>query len=209
MRGKATSQQAEERRAAAEAGIRAKIARLGGVAGLEPVFTRFGDDCFAQRRDWLDDRSPARPVLSCNMAATAYFGVRGGDVAAVLPGIRNAGLTAWGPQDADGQEDAYAAGTIRYAIKYLHDQGRFTDGRLMASPALKAPGLGIDWDRQGLPLVNVVEEPKPCDAQYATEIYHRCESDPKGSVAEARARYGTVLTLSVDATGYFTVARKG
>ncbi|MEU8513728.1 hypothetical protein AB0C76_19365 [Kitasatospora sp. NPDC048722] len=28
-------------------------------------------------------------------------------------------------------------------------------------------------------------------------------------VAEARARFGTVLALSVNATGYFTVARKG
>ncbi|MEW2433114.1 hypothetical protein AB0952_02835 [Streptomyces caniferus] len=51
------------------------------------------------------------------MRAVAYFGVRG-DITAVLPRIRAAGVATWGPQDSKGRDMPYAAGTVTYALDY-------------------------------------------------------------------------------------------
>ncbi|MFH8388024.1 hypothetical protein ACH4E7_45365 [Kitasatospora sp. NPDC018058] len=72
-----------------------------------------------------------------------------------------------------------------------------------------ADGLAIDWDRLDLPLVNRIEEPALCLSPSGAGTYHRCSQVPEGAgkVAEARARYGTVLELTVDGRDYFTVKR--
>ncbi|CAM5584547.1 hypothetical protein BOQ63_002365 (plasmid) [Streptomyces viridifaciens] len=191
---------------AEEARIRDLIDRLGRVEGLEPVVTLLEDTCERGSQNLLEPGTQV--VLNCKMHATADFGVRG-DITSVLPGIRAAGLTRWGPVDEKGQDGPYATGTVRYALEYQRTRGHYPDGRPMPSPRLTADGLAIDWDRLDLPLVNRIEEPAPCLSPSGGGTYHRCAQVPEGAGkgAEARARYGTVLELTVDGRDYFTVKR--
>ncbi|MGW2376541.1 MULTISPECIES: hypothetical protein [Kitasatospora] len=132
-----------------------------------------------------------------------------GDITSVLPDIRAADLTRWGPVDQNGQDGPYTPGTVRYALEYHRTRGHYPDGRPMPSPRLATDGLTIDWDRLDLPLVNRIEEPASCLSPSSGGTYHRCSQVPEGAgkVAEARARYGTVLELTVDGRPYFTVKR--
>ncbi|MHA5053322.1 hypothetical protein [Streptomyces sp. SD15] len=213
LRTQATSPAAESRRAAEEQKMRSLIEQLTAVEGLEHVLTRFTDSCarFSNGSIFENNRSPH--TLECGMRADAYFGVQG-DITDTLPRIRAADIATWGPQDGEGRDLSYAAGTVTYALDYHRDRGRFSDGTLMPAPTLEAPGLRIDWDRPDLPLPNRVEEPAPCPPEGAG-IYLRCSTAPESpmSVAAARARYGTVLTLSLGGSGssaydYFTVPRR-
>ncbi|MEW2290965.1 hypothetical protein [Streptomyces sp. NPDC047841] len=193
--------------------MRALIERLSAVEGLEHVLTRFVDTCARPYNGSIFENNESPYTLECDMRAVAYFGVQG-DITDVLPRIRAADVAAWGPHDAEAHDLPHAAGTVPYALDYHHDRGRYSDGTLMPAPTLEGPGLQIDWDRPDLPLPNRIEEPAPCPSVGST-IYHRCSTIPKSpmSVAAARARYGTVLTLSFggwesSAYNYFTVPRR-
>ncbi|MFE6973971.1 hypothetical protein [Streptomyces sp. NPDC057682] len=108
-----------------------------------------------------------------------------------------------------------AGGTVTYALKYHRARGKYPDGTLMPGPALKAPGLRLDWDRPDLPLPSRVEEPAPRPETGSEVIYWRCSITPEDrmTVAVARTRHATVLTLSPglwnsSADNYFTVLRR-
>ncbi|WP_328686733.1 hypothetical protein OG879_00805 [Streptomyces caniferus] len=212
LRTQATSPGAESRRAVEERKMRALIERLTAVEGLEHVLTRLTDSCAEPHNGSVFEGNRSPYVLRCGMRAVAYFGVRG-DITAVLPRIRVAGVATWGPQDGQGRDMPYAAGTVTYALDYHRAHGRRPDGSLLPAPTLVAPGLRIDWDRPGPPLPNRVAEPAPCPAA-GSGIYQRCSTVPKAppSVAAARARYGTVLAFGLgdgsaasSAYDYFTV----
>ncbi|MQS14364.1 hypothetical protein F7Q99_19360 [Streptomyces kaniharaensis] len=207
LRAEATSPQAESARAAKETEIRSQIASLGEVEGLEPVLTRFSDSCAEPSHDELYNRDS--PALSCGMEATAYFGVQG-DITAVLPRIGAVDLVARGTRNEDGNRPFAADDAVRYALEFHRNRGRYPDGWPMPGPELRTDGFRIDWDRPDAMLVNQIKEPDPCRAQNTGGIYRRCEVAPKGSatVAEARARYGTVLAFSVRERKYFTVEGK-
>ncbi|MGV9497394.1 hypothetical protein ACWDQ0_03895 [Streptomyces sp. NPDC003642] len=212
LRREATSPAAASRRAAEERNARGLVERLSAVEGLEHVLTRFTDTCARPPEDSLLEQDASPHALVCDIRADAYFGVRG-DITDVLRRIRAAGLAEWGPRDGTGREMPNAAGTVTYALAYHRAHGRFKDGSLMPGPALEAPGLRIDWDRDRLPLPNRIEEPAPCPPRKGV-IHERCSITPKPSttVSAARARHGTVLTLNLDGPGatwheYFTVPR--
>ncbi|MFF1905100.1 hypothetical protein [Kitasatospora sp. NPDC058218] len=212
LRALATSEQARSRRAEEEEKIHSLIARLAEVEGLEHVLTRFSDHCYRPNTGPFEGRP--MNTLICSMEAVAYFGVRG-DLADVLPRIRAAGIATWGPQREGEPDHPHATGTVRYALAYHRSQGRDPDGRLMPGPDLRAKGLEITWDRPDAPLVNLVEEPRPCPPPRSGDIYARCSVVPQmpTTVAAARARYGTVLAFSLGTWGssahpYFTVPRR-
>ncbi|MFD7868168.1 hypothetical protein [Streptomyces sp. NPDC059783] len=213
LRTQATSSEAESRRVREEQKMHALIARLAAVEGLEHLHTHLFDSCHGRQNDSIfeDDESPY--ALTCSMWADAYFGARG-EITGVLSRIRAAGVAAWGPQDDEGRDLPYAAGTVTYALDYHRARGKFRDGTLMPGPALEAPGLRLDWDRPDLPLPNLIEEPAPCP-ETGSVIYWRCSITPEDpmTVAAARTRYDTVLTLSLghyasSAYNYFTVPRR-
>ncbi|TXJ82028.1 hypothetical protein E2C11_09830 [Streptomyces lavendulae] len=213
LRTQATSPAAESRRAAEEQKMRALIERLTAVEGLEHVLTRFVDTCARPYNGSIFENNESPYTLKCDMRAVAYFGVRG-EITDVLPRIRAADVAAWGPHDTEGRDLPHAAGTVTYALDYHRDRGRYPDGTLMSTPTLEGPGLQIDWDRPDLPLPNRIEEPAPCPT-VGSGIYHRCSTTPETpmSVATARARYGTVLVLSLGGWGssaydYFAVPRR-
>ncbi|GGY97761.1 hypothetical protein [Streptomyces poonensis] len=213
LRSQATSPAAKSRRAVEEQKMRSLIERLAAVEGLEHVLTRLTDSCARPYNGSLFENNRSPYVLTCSMGAVAYFGVRG-DITDVLPRIRAAGIAAWGPQDGEGQDMPYAAGTVTYALDYHRARGRRPDGTLMSAPALAAAGLRIDWDRPDLPLPNLIEEPGPCPPD-GFFIYRRCLTAPASpmSVAAARARHGTVLSFSLGGLAssghdYFTVPRR-
>ncbi|MFE9440680.1 hypothetical protein ACFYO2_17040 [Streptomyces sp. NPDC006602] len=212
LRKQATSPAAESRRSLEEQKLRALIERLTAVEGLQHVLTRFVDSCGRPYNGSIFENNRSPHTLECDMQAVAYFGVRG-DLTDVLHRIRAADLAAWGPHDDEGRDIPHAAGTVTYALDYHRNHGRYPDGSLMAAPPLEAPGLRIDWDRPDLPLTNRIEEPDLCPTA-GSGIYQRCSTAPEApmSVASARARYGTVLTLgsggsSSSASNYFTVTR--
>ncbi|MYT29048.1 MULTISPECIES: hypothetical protein [unclassified Streptomyces] len=208
LRRQATSPEAESRRAVEERKVRALIARLTAVEGLEHVLTRVTDSCARPYNGSIFENNRSSYVLKCSMEAVAYFGLQG-DIADVLPRIRAAGIAAWGSQDGGGRD------MVSYALAYHRHHGRYPDGSLMPAPTLEAPGLRIDWDRLGLPLPNRIEEPTLCAPASSGDIYQRCSIAPKApmSVAAARARYGTIVRFSLGGWGssaqnYFTVPRR-
>jgi hypothetical protein len=214
LRTQATSPETESRRAAEEQKMRALIARLTAVEGLEHLLTRSIDSCQRPANGSMFENNQSPYALTCSTRADAYFGVRG-EITGVLSRIRAAGIATWGSQDSEGRDMPYAAGTVTYALDYHRGRGKYQDGTLMPAPALEAPGLRLDWDRPDLPLPHQVEEPLPCPETGSAVIYARCSVAPEGpmTVTAARARYGTVLTLSLglwesSAYNYFTVARR-
>ncbi|MFD3612192.1 hypothetical protein ACFWXA_29820 [Streptomyces atroolivaceus] len=214
LRTQATSSEAESRRVREEQKMRALIARLTAVEGLEHVLTRHIDYCQGPQNGSLFENNRSPYVLKCSMRADAYFGVRG-EITEVMSRIRAAGIATWGPQDGEGRDMPYAAGTVTYALEYHRARGKYQDGTLMPGPALEAPGLRLDWDRPDLPLLNRIEEPAPCPKAGSEVIYRRCSITPEDpmTVAVARTRYATVLTLSLglwgsSADNYFTVLRR-
>ncbi|MGW7724986.1 hypothetical protein ACWGJ6_16730 [Streptomyces canus] len=213
LRARATSSEAESRRSREEEKMRALIARLTAVEGLEHLLTRSVDSCQGPQKGSLFENNRSPYVLTCSMQADAYFGVRG-EITEVLSRIRAAGIATWGPQDGEGRDMPYAAGTVTYALDYYRARGKFQDGTLMPAPTLEAPGLRLDWDRPDLPLPMRVEEPAPCP-ETGSKVYWRCSIAPEDpmTVAAARTRYDTVLTLSLgrwgsSADNYFTVPRR-
>ncbi|MEU2791726.1 hypothetical protein [Streptomyces sp. NPDC007100] len=214
LRAQATSPVANSRREVEEQKIRTLIERLTAVEGLEHVLTRFADSCAKPYNGSVFESNRSPYALTCSMQADVYFGVRG-DITDVLPRVRAANIAAWGLQDDEGHDLPHAAGTITYALTYHRDHGRFPDGSLMSEPQLEAPGLRMDWDRPDLPLHYRIEDPTPCPEAGSGGIYQRCSTVPKTamSMTAARARYGTVLSLSFDHWGstayhYFTVSRR-
>ncbi|MEU3460808.1 hypothetical protein ABZ721_12725 [Streptomyces sp. NPDC006733] len=210
LREQAASPGTEVLRVAEEQKIRALIARLSAVAGVEHVRTRLTDACGRPSRSSVFESNRSPDALTCQMQAVAYFGVPG-DIGTALTRIGAARLAAWGPQDDQGRDVPGAAGTVTYALEYHRARGTYPDGSLMSAPTLEVPGLQIDWDRPDLPLRNVIAEPAPCAADDTAGIYSRCSTVPPEpiSVAAARARYGTILTLTLHLSPhYFTVPRR-
>ncbi|WP_043468663.1 hypothetical protein [Kitasatospora sp. MBT66] len=201
LRKRATSPEAESRRAVAQERIDDLTARLSTVEGLEHVLTTFTDSC---NRPYRGASFGARPtdVLRCGMRSVSYFGVQG-DITDVLARIREADIAAWGPRDGQGQDQPGSSGTITYAIDYHRHRGRYPDGGTMPAPVLKTTSLEIDWDRLDFPLVNRIEEANlPAPEAAGGGIYRRCSTVPQTptSVAEARAHYGTVLRFVASST---------
>jgi hypothetical protein len=214
LRTQATSSEAESRRAREEQKMRALIARLTAVEGLEHLLTRSIDSCHGPQDGSIFENNRSPYALTCSMRADAYFGVRG-EITGVLSRIRAASIATWGPQDGEGRDMPYAGGTVTYALDYHRARGKFQDGTLMPAPTLEASGLRLDWDRPDPPLPNRIEEPAPCPETGSAVIYWRCSIAPEDpmTVAAARARYDTVLTLSLglwdsSAYNYFTVPRR-
>ncbi|WP_274911216.1 hypothetical protein [Streptomyces sp. WZ-12] len=213
LHARAMSPAAESRRAEEERKMRALIARLAAVPGLEHVLTHFTDSCTRPYNGSIFENNRSPHVLRCDMQAVAYFGVQG-DIADVLRRIRAADIAAWGPQDSAGRDVPHAAGTVTYALDYLRRHGRHPDGRTMPAPTLKAPGLQLDWDSPDTPLPHRVNEPTPCPTIDLGEIHQRCTTHPESptSLTAARTRYGTILSLNLGGWGssaseYFTVPR--
>ncbi|WDN57114.1 hypothetical protein [Streptomyces clavuligerus] len=214
LRQQATSSAAESRRDAEERKARGLVERLTAVEGVEHVLTRLTDTCGMPSDGSLFDPQRPSDALHCEIRTFTYVGVRG-DVTAVLPRIKAAGIADWGVRDGSGGDMPHAAGTVTYALDYHRGRGRDRDGGLLPAPTLTAPGLRLDWDRPDLPLRYLAEEPTPCPAKGA-HPYQRCETTPPspGTVAAARARYGTVMVLELGgsgstAYGYYTVPRGG
>lgn len=204
LRALATSDAAKAGRAQAEQRIRSLVDRLSSVDGLDHVSTQLLDDCSRPATQALLGSSDPQHALVCDMNAVAYFGVR--DIVAVLPRIRAAGVAKWGEQDANGDDVPYAGGSVRYALDYYRNHGRYPDGLPMPMPELESNGMRISWD---VPSFNLVKELPPCPGPF---LYSRCEVTPDAAnpVQAARAEYGMVLTLEIDPrNGYFTVPSHG
>lgn len=163
LRTQDTSPQAASRRAVEEQGMRAVLARLTAVEGLEHVLTRFRDSCARPAKRSVFENNPSPYVLECRMEVDAYFGVRG-DITDVLTRFEAADLPV-------------AASSVRYALDFQRAHGRMPDGSLMSWPGLEAAVIRIEWDRPD-PLPSQVEEPLPCFPP-KDEIYERCSITPK------------------------------
>ncbi|MGW6915208.1 hypothetical protein ACWGB8_15540 [Kitasatospora sp. NPDC054939] len=208
VRGLARSAEAQAMRAQAEQRIREAVARLTAVDGLEHARTELVDSCGRPSTgSFLFPEHPEH-ALSCRLTATAWFGVRS-PLVEVLPRIRAAGVATWGLQDANGEDAAYAAGTVRYAVEYVRNAGRDPDGGLMPGPDLTAPGTTLTWDRPE-PLPNTVAEPLPPTASGYWFRHEKTPADPP-AVRSVREKYGTVLALQIGgvpgAADYYTVPR--
>ncbi|MEU5426216.1 hypothetical protein AB0H73_11495 [Streptomyces olivoreticuli] len=210
LRSLAASEKAQSRRAQEERKIRESIGRLGSVTGVHHVLTRFMDTCARPASQALWGSDDPQHTLVCDMEAAAYFGVRG-DIVEVLPRIRAAAIANWGHQDEHGEDVPYAGGSVRYALDYYRNHGRYPDGALMSIPELESPGLRINWD---LAPHQLVDEARPCPpAGYA---YFRCEltPSPAATVHATRTEYGVVLVFEIgtrmgsSAHHYYTVPRR-
>lgn len=95
LRAQATCPQTSSRRAAEEQGMRAVIARLIALEGLEHVLTRPRDSCARPTKHSVFENNPSHDVLECRMDADVYFGVRG-DITDVLARIAAARIAPAG-----------------------------------------------------------------------------------------------------------------
>ncbi|MFD5572763.1 hypothetical protein [Streptomyces cadmiisoli] len=77
LRTQATSSEAESRRAREEQKMRALIARLTAVEGLEHLLTLSIDTCHGPQDGSIFENNRSPYALTCSMRADAYFGVRG------------------------------------------------------------------------------------------------------------------------------------
>ncbi|MEU3496164.1 hypothetical protein ABZ747_22085 [Kitasatospora cineracea] len=177
MRRLAASPEVRARRDAAEREMRAAIERLGAVDGLEHVLTRFTES-FTRYTRIVNFGSPSVHGVTCDLRAVAWFGVRG-EVADVLDELRRQGLADWLPTP----------------------EGR--RGTPPPPPEFGAPGLRIDWDRPGTPLPPPEPERAPRRGIGTARLSHRRWSVPRRPPrpADARARYGTLLVLSLGGPG--------
>ncbi|MFC5144751.1 hypothetical protein [Streptomyces aureoversilis] len=210
LRSLAVSDQARARRAQQEHKLQALVGRLGSVTGLDYAFTRFRDDCARPGSQALWGSDDPEHSLVCDMEAVAYFGVRD-DMTDVLPRIRAASLAQWGLQDENGEDLPYARGSVRYALDYYRNHGKYPDGRNMSPPELQSPDLTIAWD---VAPYGLVEEAPGCPPP--RYLYLRCDITPEATatVRAVRAKYGTVLAFRIGQEahsswrGYYTVPRK-
>ncbi|MFE3186932.1 hypothetical protein ACFXKR_39730 [Streptomyces violascens] len=197
LRTQATSPEAESLRAREEQRMRALVQRVTAVEGLEHALTRFTDFCNRPTKRSVFENYQSPYVLECRMQTVAYFGIRG-DITDVLPRIPTPGIDTWAQQVAG-------------AVQYHHTRGRSADGSLIPAPSLQAPGIRIEWDLPQ-PLPRQVQEPILCPSD-GWAIYQRCTTVPTAtvSVAAARAKYHTILSVTLDHTTspayYYTAPR--
>ncbi|MEV6050762.1 hypothetical protein [Streptomyces sp. NPDC052107] len=112
---------------------------------------------------------------------------------------RLGGLTGGGP-------DTGGVGGLRYALEYQRDKGRQADGPRQSRPELDDPSFTVERDDRWDPAWRV-REPRPCPSP-APE--RRCGLEPGGTaVAEARARYGAVFSVTSGSREYWTLSRQG
>ncbi|WP_240361031.1 hypothetical protein [Streptomyces clavuligerus] len=109
----------------------------------------------------------------------------------------------------------HAAGTVTYALDYHRAGGRDRDGGLLPAPTLTAPGLRLDWTGRTCPCRTWPRSRRrvPPRGPIPTSAARPPPPSP-GTVAAARARYGTVMVLELGgsgstAYGYYTVPRGG
>ncbi|MGA5134059.1 hypothetical protein ACPCTO_30090 [Streptomyces olivoreticuli] len=210
LRSLAVSDEARAKRTQQEQKLQALVNRLGSVTGLDHAFTRFRDDCARPGSQALWGSDDPTHSLVCDMEAVAYFGVRD-DIVEVLPRVRAASIAKWGSQDENGEDSPYAGGSVRYALDYYRNHGKYPDGREMGEPELAAPDLTIRWD---VAPYGLVEEAPACPPP--GYLYLRCNITPDATatVRAVRAKYGTVLAFNIGQKahsswrGYYTVPRK-
>lgn len=220
LRAMATTADAQHKRDAEEVRLRTLLGRFDGIEGLRPGFTAVSDVCTGPSDGGWKKEATAH-LMSCSMTADAVYGVEG-DITAVLRRIGASGITTWsaninGPGSASG-------GSLDYALMYHRHQGVFpqesgeSGGLPMPTPYLKSEtgDLSVGWDyppRPGDPPQSAqVANDSPCRADIIP--YSRCATDPgrPPSIADLRARYGTVLRVSAGFRGYgayLTVPRPG
>ncbi|MFI9252830.1 hypothetical protein [Streptomyces sp. NPDC053069] len=122
----------------------------------------------------------------------------------VLRDIGRAHLGDWGGLP-DGVPDTGGRGGLRYALEYQRAKGRGADGRLMSEPDLEDSSLTVEWD-DPWDRRERVQEPVPCPSPAPDG---RCRLEPGGTtVARARARYGTVFSVTFTSREYWTLSRK-
>ncbi|MFB6560804.1 hypothetical protein ACFCYH_18330 [Streptomyces sp. NPDC056400] len=217
LRAMATTADAQHKRDAEEVRLRTLLGRFDGIEGLRPGFTAVSDMCTGPSDGGFKKEATVH-LMSCSMSADAVYGVEG-DITEVLRRIGASGITTWsknvnGPGSASG-------GSLDYALMYHRQQGVFpqeSGGLPMPAPYLKSEtgDVSVGWDYPPLPgdlsQSAQVADDHSCRADIIP--YSRCATDPgrPPSIADLRARYGTVLRVSTGAGShgpYLTVPRPG
>ncbi|MFD8394104.1 hypothetical protein ACFV2N_34080 [Streptomyces sp. NPDC059680] len=199
----AISSAARHQRAAAERAVRERAKAFAALPSLEPVLLRFSDFCFGRRQPDLFDQSEDPDVVHCRMDAIAYYGAPRG-VTPTLRDIGRAHLGDWGGPTG-GDPDTGGVGGLRYALEYQRDKGRQADGLRLSEPELNDPSFTVEWDDPWDPAWRV-QDPTPCPSPAPDG---RCGLEPGGTtLAEARARYGTVFSVTFRNREYWTLSRQ-
>ncbi|MGW6864162.1 hypothetical protein ACWGHM_31895 [Streptomyces sp. NPDC054904] len=217
LRAMATTADAQQKRDAEEVRLRALLGRFDGMEGLRPGFTVVSDVCTGPSDGGLKKEATVH-LMTCSMSAEAVYGVEG-DISEVLRRIGASGITTWSP-NINGTGSA-SGGSLDYALMYHRQQGVYpqeSGGGLMPAPSLRSDTgyLSVGWDYPPLPghppQSTLVADDHSCRADIVP--YSRCATDPgrPPSVADLRARYGTVLSVSMGSGSYrpyLTVPRPG
>ncbi|MGW3328236.1 hypothetical protein [Streptomyces virginiae] len=217
LRAMATTAGAQQKRDAEEVRLRALLSRFDGIEGLHPGYTAVSDVCTGPSDGGFKKEATVH-LMSCSMSAEAVYGV-GGDITEVLRRIGGSDITTW-TANVNGPGSA-SSGSLDYALMYHRQQGVFpqeSGGLPMPAPYLKSEtgDLSVGWDYPplpgDLPQSAQVADDHSCRADIIP--FSRCVSDPgrPPSIADLRARYGTVLRVSTDSgiyRPYLIVPRPG